>query len=151
MIECVAKHLQAAEGKEGAEFAFALIQAGGGPTVAEMRDMYISETAGYREEVENAFDRYGDITPDGDYGWTVELAVPVGEITSLKLREPKGKDLKTTGKSGYQKARNLLLSVATTGEGERLSVEEIGNLGIGDFSNIVNHLVRVGGGTYQGF
>ena len=96
MLEYKAKHLAAAESHEGVDQVFAVIAAAGGPSIAELQDRKISESAEVRAEVEDAFTQHGDILP-AEAGWTVSLATPIGKVEKLALREPTGRDLQNPG------------------------------------------------------
>ena len=111
-----AKHLEGVEAHEEIDQIFAVIAAAGGPTMAELQAMPISQSAGIRAELNDALMEHGDIHPTDDpaaIGWTVELSQPVGDAHTLFMREPLGRDLKTPGRTGYQHNRNLLLNLLT--------------------------------------
>ena len=151
-----AKHLEGVEAHEEIDQIFAVIAAAGGPTMAELQAMPISQSAGIRAELNDALMEHGDIHPTDDpaaIGWTVELSQPVGDAHTLFMREPLGRDLKTPGRTGYQHNRNLLLNLLTIPGKQpgRLKPTDIDNMAAGDFQNMVRHIARVIGPDYQGF
>ena len=151
-----AKHLEGVEAHEEIDQIFAVIAAAGGPTMAELQAMPISQSAGIRAELNDALMEHGDIHPTDDpaaIGWTVELSQPVGDAHTLFMREPLGRDLKTPGRTGYQHNRNLLLNLLTIPDKQpgRLKPTDIDNMAAGDFQNMVRHIARVIGPDYQGF
>ena len=154
-MQYLAKHLEAAEAHEGINQTFAVIAAAGGPTMAALQAMPISQSADLRAEFQDAVMDHGDIMPSGDDGmmtWTVSLCSPVCESDVLTIREPLGRDLQTPGRTAYQHNRNLLLNVVSIPERPgRLKPSDIDGMALGDYQNLVQHLARIGGTDYQGF
>lgn len=152
-----AKHLEGVvEAHEEIDQTFAIIAAAGGPTMAELQAMPMSQSADLRAGLEDSLMEHGDIHPTDDpaaIGWTVELSQPVGDAHTLFMREPLGRDLKTPGRTSYQHNRNLLLNLLTIPDKQpgRLKPADIDNMAVGDFLNMVRHIARVIGPDYQGF
>ena len=156
-----AKHLEGVELQVDIDQTFAVIAAAGGPTMAELQAMPMSQSADIRAALQDATMDHGDIhprpTPDDDdddaTGWMIELSTPVGDAHRLYMREPLGRDLKTPGRTAYQHNRNLLLNLLTI-PGKtpgRLKPTDIDNMALGDFQNLIRHIDRVVGPDYQGF
>ena len=153
MLDYRAKHLQGVEDKEGQQLIFAVIAAAGGPTITELNDMKLSDSAELRAQWGDACENYGDIVPVHPEGWNIELRHAIGNgVTTVYMREPRGKDMKTPGRSKYQHNRNLLLGLLSAPDSDTpILPSDIDEMGMGDYLNIIHHINVVSGVDYQGF